>query len=79
MREESQGHLEHVLAEHRHPGRAVRLFQPAAGGQGRAAVEHPDVVQAEESSLEHIVAGGILAVDPPGEIQQQPREAFPEE
>ncbi len=77
--QESQGHLEHVLAEHRHPGGAVRLLQPPAGGQGGAAVEHADVVQAEEAALEHVVAGGILAVHPPGEVQQQPREALLQE
>ena len=77
--QQGQGHFEHVLAEHRHPGRAVRLFQPPAGGQRGAAVEHPDIVQAEEAALEYVVAAGILAVHPPGEVQQQPGEALPEE
>ncbi|HYX59139.1 MAG TPA: hypothetical protein VE888_09030, partial [Streptosporangiaceae bacterium] len=79
MLQQSQGKLEHVLAEHRHPGRAVSLLQPSAGRQRRAAVEHADVVQAEEAPLEHIAAGGILAVHPPGEVQQQLGEALLQE
>ncbi len=46
--------LEHVLAEERHPGRAVGLLQVAARGQRRAAVEHADVVEPEEAALEHV-------------------------
>src|SRR2546430_17457225 len=45
------GDLEHVLAEERHPGGAVGLFQVTAGRQGRAAVEHTDVVHAHETAL----------------------------
>jgi len=41
--------LQHVLAEEGHPGRAVRLFQVAAGGKRGAAVEDADVVEAEEA------------------------------
>ena len=51
---ELDGDLEHVLAEQRHPGRAVGLLQVAAGRQRRAAVEHADVVEAEEAALEHV-------------------------
>ena len=40
-------------------------------GQRRAAVEHADVVEAEEAALEHVLAVAILAVHPPGEVQQQ--------
>ena len=50
--------------------------RPPAGGQRGAAVEHADVVQAEEAALEHVVARGILAVHPPGEVQQQPGESL---
>ena len=42
-----------------------------AGRQRRAAVKHADVVEPEESALENVVAFGVLAIDPPGEIQQQ--------
>ena len=40
-------------------------------GSGRAAIENADVVEAEEAALEHVVAFGVLAVHPPGEVQQQ--------
>ena len=63
--------LEHVLAEQRHPRGAVGLLEVAAGRQRRAAVEHADVVQPEEAALEHVVAGAVLAVDPPREVEQQ--------
>ena len=42
-----------------------------AGGQRLAAVEHADVVQAEEAALKDVHALGVLAVHPPGEVQQQ--------
>ena len=33
----------------RHPGRAIGLLEVAPGGQRRAAVEHPDIVEPEEA------------------------------
>ena len=66
-----QRDLQHRLRVERHPGRAVRLFQMAAGGQRRAAIDDTDVVEAEEPALEHVPPGGILAIDPPGEVEQQ--------
>ena len=63
--------FQHVLAEEGHPRRAVRLLQVAAGGQRRAAVEDADVVEAEEAALEDVLAEAVLAVHPPGEVQQQ--------
>ena len=41
------------------------------GGERRAAVEHADVVQAEEAALEDVAPFGVLAVHPPGEVEQQ--------
>ena len=38
---------------------------------GLAAVENADVVQAEEATLKGVAALGVLAVDPPGEVEQQ--------
>jgi hypothetical protein len=35
------------------------------------AVEHRNVVQTEKAALEHVIAVAVLAVDPPGVIQQQ--------
>ena len=63
--------LQHVLAEERHPCRAVRLLEVAAGGERRAAVEDADVIQAEEAALEDVLAEAVLAVHPPGEVEQQ--------
>ena len=42
-----------------------------AGGQRGAAVEDADVVQPQEAALEDVAAFGVLAVHPPGEVQQQ--------
>src|SRR5215471_20520317 len=63
--------FDHVLAEERHPGRAVRLFEEAAGGKRRAAIEDADVVETEEPALERVVALSILPVHPPREVEQQ--------
>ena len=40
-------------------------------GQHRRAVERPDVVEPEEAALEDVVAERVLAVHPPGEVDQQ--------
>ena len=76
---EGERQLQHVLAVQRHPRRAVGLLEAAAGGQGRAAVEHADVVEAEEAALEHAAAARVLAVDPPGEVEQQLVERLAQE
>ena len=70
---------QHLLAEEHHPRRAVGLVEVAAGGQRRGAVEHADVVEPEEAAFEHVGAGAILAVDPPGEVHQQLGEGVLEE
>ena len=57
-------------AKNAHPARGVGLIDVAAGRQRRAAVENPDVVQAQEAALKDIVARMVLTVDPPGEVQQ---------
>ena len=36
-----------------------------------AAIEHSDVVEAKEAASENILAPRVLAIDPPGEIDQQ--------
>ena len=73
------GDAQHLLAEEHHPRRAVRLVEVAAGGQRERAVEHADVVEPEEAALEDIGAGAILAIDPPGEVDQQLGEGVLEE
>ena len=53
------------------PNSQIFVTEPVpAVGQPGTAVEHADVVQAQESSLKNIVTLGILFVNPPGEIQQ---------
>ena len=66
-----QGHGEHRGAVERHPGGAVRLLQEAAVGKRPGAVENADVVQPQEAAREQVLAAGVLAIDPPGEIDQQ--------
>ena len=68
---QTRGDLHHVLTEQRHPGGAVGLFEVATGRQRRTAVEDADVVQAQEAALEDVPARAVLAVDPPGEVEQE--------
>ena len=51
----------------------------AAGGKRGAAVEDADVVEAQEAPLEDVLAEAVLAVHPPGEVQEQLVEGRPEE
>src|SRR2546429_9896003 len=69
---ENEGDLQHVLAVDRHPGRPVRLLQSAARGELGTPVEYANVVQTQKSPGEHVAPGGVLAVDPPAEVQHQP-------
>ena len=68
---EAERHLEHVEAVFRHPRGAVGLLEHAPAGQRRRAVEGSDVVEPEKPALEHVVAERVLAVHPPGEIDQE--------
>src|SRR5215831_4829029 len=71
MHRELDRYLQHVQAEQRHPGSAIRLFKITAGRQRRTAIEDTDIVQAEETPFKCVFARPILAVQPPCEIQQQ--------
>src|SRR3974390_986966 len=62
------------------PARTAAMARNPAGGiglrQGVArrrvgAVDRADVVQAEEPALEDVLVAGVLAVDPPGEVDQE--------
>ena len=66
--------LQHPLAVEGHPRGAVGLLERAASRQRRRAIEDADVVQPEEPALEQVAIVGVLAVDPPGEVRQQPLE-----
>src|SRR5438128_9651850 len=54
-----------------HPRSAVRLLQKSTGRQRFRAVENADVIEPEETAGEKIVAFGVFAVHPPGEVEQQ--------
>ena len=43
----------------------------AARGKQRRTIEGPDVVEAQEPALEDVVALGVLAIDPPREVDEQ--------
>src|SRR5215469_11043535 len=60
-----------VQTVHAHPAGSIGLLDKTAGGQRSAAVKHTDIVESEESALKHVAALGILAVDPPSEVEQQ--------
>ena len=68
---ELEGDREHGAAVERHPRRAVRLLQRAPARERLGPVEHPDVVEAQEPAAEQVAALDVLAVDPPGEVEQQ--------
>ena len=55
----------------RDPGGAVRLIQHRPRRQRLAAIEDADVVEPEKTALEHIAAGHVFAVHPPGEVEHQ--------
>ena len=75
-----QGDTHHVQREHGHPTGAVGLVEMPAFRQRRATIEDPDIVQPEETALEDIPPLCVLAVHPPGEVEQQLHEdAFQEE
>src|SRR5262245_4266686 len=42
-----------------------------SGRQRGAAIEHTDVVETEKAALKHVLARAVLAVHPPGEVEQE--------
>src|SRR5688572_21944294 len=56
---------------HRHPTGAIRLIDESAGRQRCTAVEHANIVQAQEAALENVPALRVLAIHPPGKIQHE--------
>src|SRR5580692_470395 len=63
--------LQHVLAEQHHPRSAIRLLQVSTSRQRCAAIKYPNIVQPEEATLERVFTRAVLAVHPPGEVQQK--------
>ena len=64
-------HHRHVEREHRYPAGGIGLLQAVARRQRLRPVDDRDVVEAEKAAFEDVITVGILAVDPPGVIQQQ--------
>src|SRR6185436_6907591 len=56
---------------HAHPAGGVGLFDIAPGGERFAPVKDADIVETEKAALEYVSAAGVLAIDPPGEVQEQ--------
>ena len=71
---QDQRDLEHVLAVEGHPRGAVGLLQGAARRERGAAIEDADVVETQEPAGEDVAPVGVLAVDPPVEVQHQALE-----
>src|SRR6266568_7136605 len=68
---EFQRHGKHREAIKSHPRSAVRLLEESASWQRLRTIEYADVIEPEETAGEKIVAFGVLAIHPPGEIEQQ--------
>src|SRR5213594_1392152 len=68
---EFQRHGKHREAIESHPGGSVRLLEESASWQRLRTIENADVIETEETAGEKIVAFGVFAVHPPGEIEQQ--------
>ena len=64
-------HGQHVQREHGHPTGSIGLLDVTTAHQRQRAVEHADIIEAQEPAFENVHSVGILAVHPPGEIQQQ--------
>ena len=71
LRRQFQRDPHQVERVHRHPRGAVGLVDEPAGRQRVAAVEHADVVEAQEPALEHVPPLRVLAVHPPREVDHQ--------
>ena len=72
---ELERHPHHDQGEHPHPAGRVGLLEHRAVGEPLAPVEHADVVEPEEASLEDVVALVVDLVDPAREHEQQLVEA----
>src|SRR5271165_1030606 len=70
-RREFQSDSHKIQTVHRHPAGSVRLVDVSARGKGSTPIEYSNIIKAEESALKHVSTGGVLAIDPPGEIQHQ--------
>jgi hypothetical protein len=63
-------HGKHCEAVESHPSCAVRLLQKSTGRQRLRSIEHTNVIESEEASGEEIIAFRVLAIHPPGKVEQ---------
>jgi hypothetical protein len=68
---ELQREAEEIEAIHRHPARAVGLLEVAPRRQPDVRSNTLMLSRPEEAALEDVVAFGVLAVDPPREVDEQ--------
>jgi hypothetical protein len=66
-----ESNVEHAQAVESHPASAVSLLKDASRGQRLRAVEQTNVVEAQKATFEDVFALGVLAIHPPGEVQQK--------
>ena len=64
-----------IETEHTHPAGRVGLLEHRAVRVRFAAVDHRDIVEAEEAALEHVVAVAVDFIDPVREVDQELVEA----
>ena len=64
-------HRKHRRAVKRHPCGAIRLGERLPARQRPRTVEEPDVIEAEKAAGEDVAPLDVLAIDPPGEVEQQ--------
>ena len=76
---ENHSNLQHVEAEHGHPGRAITLLNHTAISQWIATIKHGNIIEPKETSFEHIVARSIIAIGPPAIFKDQLAHGFAQE
>src|SRR5947209_10001144 len=60
----------HIQGEHSHPARPIALLEPAAIRKWCTAIEDADVIEAEKTAFENVAAAAVLAIHPPGEVDE---------
>jgi hypothetical protein len=63
--------VEHGEAVKGHPPSTVSLFKDTSRGQWLGTVEQTDIIESQETTLKDVLAIGIFAIDPPGEVEQK--------
>src|SRR5580704_2546137 len=66
---QQKGGSKHVFGESSHPACAIRLSKQVALRKF-VAIEYTNVIHPQKSTLENIFAQCVLAVDPPGKVEE---------